>query len=142
MGLAFSLVAKQEEKVWYHSCESRGKSCNNTRLKQDGGCCIWYNESQYMRDIEVCAALSLIYTVLICRGEQEKTKEKIGVLGPDLAVPKSVQDGCVVYGERKDAVENVELATHMRQISGAVSQLSSLETAVQQGFWNLRSFKW
>ena len=33
MGLAISLVSSVNEKVWYHSCPSRGKSCNDTRLK-------------------------------------------------------------------------------------------------------------
>lgn len=32
--------------VWYHVCSSRGKGCYNTRLKEDGGCTIWYNEMQ------------------------------------------------------------------------------------------------
>ncbi|XP_071958954.1 ATP-dependent RNA helicase DDX1-like [Antedon mediterranea] len=30
MGLAISLVSSVPEKVWYHSCPSRGKNCNNT----------------------------------------------------------------------------------------------------------------
>ncbi|CAI5769587.1 ATP-dependent RNA helicase DDX1 [Podarcis lilfordi] len=46
MGLAISLVATEKEKVWYHSCPSRGKGCYNTRLKDEGGCTIWYNEMQ------------------------------------------------------------------------------------------------
>lgn len=44
MGLAISLVSQVNEKVWYHTCPSRGKECNNTKLKENGGCCIWYNE--------------------------------------------------------------------------------------------------
>lgn len=52
MGLAISLVSKVHEKVWYHSCPSRGKSCANRLLKEDGGCCIWYNEMYYLDEIE------------------------------------------------------------------------------------------
>ena len=54
MGLAISLVAAVPEKVWYHGqwCPSRGKNCNNTRLTDQKGCCIWYNEPQYLADIE------------------------------------------------------------------------------------------
>lgn len=52
MGLAISLVSKVQEKVWYHSCQSRGKNCSNTLLKEDGGCCIWYNEMYYLDEIE------------------------------------------------------------------------------------------
>ena len=53
MGLAVSIVARQAEKVWYHSCESRGRNCTNTRLKEDGGCCIWYDEDKLINDIQV-----------------------------------------------------------------------------------------
>jgi ATP-dependent RNA helicase DDX1 len=52
MGLAISLVSKVQEKVWYHSCASRGKSCSNRLLKDEGGCCIWYNEMYYLDEIE------------------------------------------------------------------------------------------
>jgi ATP-dependent RNA helicase DDX1 len=46
MGLAISLVSSVPEKVWYHGqwCSSRGKSCWNTNLTAQKGCCIWYNE--------------------------------------------------------------------------------------------------
>jgi len=52
MGLAISLVATDKEKVWYHQCPSRGKSCNNTRLVEQGGCTIWYDEPQLLKGIE------------------------------------------------------------------------------------------
>lgn len=46
MGLAISLVSSVPEKVWYHGewCSSRGRNCWNTRLTDEGGCCIWFNE--------------------------------------------------------------------------------------------------
>ena len=52
MGLAISLVSKVQEKVWYHSCPSRGKNCANRLLKEEGGCCIWYNEMYFLEEIE------------------------------------------------------------------------------------------
>lgn len=81
MGLAISLVAMEKEKVgwmtqlhssfwlclffkigcnlicrhvqvWYHVCPNRGRGCYNTRLKEDGGCTIWYNEKEVNRDGE------------------------------------------------------------------------------------------
>ena len=54
MGLAISLVSAVPEKVWYHGqwCPSRGNNCTNTRLTDQKGCCIWYNEPQYLADIE------------------------------------------------------------------------------------------
>lgn len=46
MGLAISLVSTIPEKVWYHGqfCSSRGKSCGNTNLLEQRGCCVWYSE--------------------------------------------------------------------------------------------------
>ena len=82
MGLAISLVSKVKEKVrvpppphththtththasntlnnthtltqvWYHKCPNRGRGCYNTQLLEDGGCAIWYNEQQYLADIQ------------------------------------------------------------------------------------------
>lgn len=55
MGLAISVVSRNEEKVWYHTCKRvRGKTntCHNTKLTTEGGCCIWYNEMELMREIE------------------------------------------------------------------------------------------
>ena len=48
MGLAVSLVATVQEKIWYHGewCPSRGKNCSNTRTTKEGGCCVWNNEMQ------------------------------------------------------------------------------------------------
>lgn len=36
----------QSAQVWYHVCPNRGRGCYNTRLKEDGGCTIWYNEKE------------------------------------------------------------------------------------------------
>lgn len=53
MGLAISLVStKAQEKVWYHTCANRGKGCTNTKLKQNGGCCIWYDEPLLLRSVQ------------------------------------------------------------------------------------------
>jgi ATP-dependent RNA helicase DDX1 len=50
-GLAISLVAACEEKVWFHSCKDKEK-CHNSKLAAKGGCCIWYNEPQLLTAIE------------------------------------------------------------------------------------------
>ena len=59
MGLAISIVAGggYQEKVWYHSCPSRGANCQDRRLKEQGGCCIWYNEPYVLSLIEERLAL-------------------------------------------------------------------------------------
>jgi ATP-dependent RNA helicase DDX1 len=52
MGLAISLVSTVPEKVWYHGCKSRGANCHNTDLTTEGGCAKWYNEANYLAEIE------------------------------------------------------------------------------------------
>lgn len=49
MGLAISIVGSAKEKVWFHTCPSKGKNCNNSRLQEEGGCAIWYNEPEYWK---------------------------------------------------------------------------------------------
>ena len=58
MGLAISLVATVKEKVWYHSCPSKGKSCYNSNLKEYGGCAIWYDEKQVSL-VSTCGIVSV-----------------------------------------------------------------------------------
>ena len=52
MGLAISFVSTVPEKVWYHTCPSKGKNCHNTKLVEQHGCCKWYTEMTYLADIE------------------------------------------------------------------------------------------
>ena len=52
MGLAISLVSRKKEKVWYHQCQSRGKNCHNTKLVDEGGCAMWYDEMDLLHQIE------------------------------------------------------------------------------------------
>ncbi|MBN3308894.1 DDX1 helicase, partial [Amia calva] len=85
MGLAISLVAVEKEKVWYHVCANRGRGCYNTRLKEDGGCTIWYNEKQLLADVED----HLNCTITQCE--------------PDIKVPVDDFDGKVSYGKRRAA---------------------------------------
>lgn len=75
MGLAISLAATTREKVWYHKCPSKGKSCvpspGNTKLTipfgqdgkmlppnpakllvDEGGCATWYDEPELLKKVE------------------------------------------------------------------------------------------
>ena len=38
--------------VWYHKCNSKGKNCENRKLTDEGGCCIWYDESDLIGHVE------------------------------------------------------------------------------------------
>jgi ATP-dependent RNA helicase DDX1 len=54
LGLAISLVSTVPERVWFHSsCRKRAKGkCQNRALTTEGGCTIWYDESEILRRLE------------------------------------------------------------------------------------------
>jgi len=117
MGLAISLVSAVPEKVWYHGqwCPSRGKNCNNTRLTDQKGCCIWYNEPQYLADIE------------------EHLGVTISQIDTDMKVAADEFDGKVVYGEKKKS-EGSGYVGHAGQLANTVATLAKLETQAQDLF--------
>ena len=117
MGLALSLVSAVPEKVWYHGqwCSSRGHNCYNTRLTDQRGCCTWYNEPQYLADIE------------------EHLGVTIAQVDTDMKVAADEFDGKVVYGEKKKA-EGSGYTGHAGQLANTVSTLAALETQAQDLF--------
>lgn len=123
MGLAISLVSTVKEKVWYHSCPSRGKSCKNTRLKDQGGCTIWYDEPQYLRNI------------------QEHLGETVAVVDATMDVPVDEFDGKIVYGEKRGRGA-AAYAGHADVLAPSVAELSELEHLAQTSFLHLRNKVW
>ncbi|XP_022108756.1 ATP-dependent RNA helicase DDX1-like isoform X1 [Acanthaster planci] len=115
MGLAMSFVSAVPEKVWYHSCPSRGRGCYNTDLKEHGGCCIWYNERQYLADIE----------------------EHLGVVidqaEPNMKVAVNEFDGKVVYGQKKINTGS-NYKGHVAVLAPSVKELAQLEKQAQTSF--------
>ncbi|KAL7988066.1 hypothetical protein Chor_006985 [Crotalus horridus] len=118
MGLAISLVAAEKEKVWYHSCPSRGKNCYNTRLKDEGGCTIWYNEMQLLGEIE------------------EHLNCTITQVEPDIKVPVDDFDGKVTYGKRR-AAGGGTYKGHVDLLAPTVQELAALEKEAQTSFLHL-----
>ncbi|XP_065443742.1 ATP-dependent RNA helicase DDX1 isoform X1 [Chrysemys picta bellii] len=118
MGLAISLVATEKEKVWYHVCSSRGKGCYNTRLKEDGGCTIWYNEMQLLGEIE------------------EHLNCTISQVEPDIKVPVDDFDGKVTYGQRR-ATGGGTYKGHVDILAPTVQELAALEKEAQTSFLHL-----
>ena len=114
MGLAISLVSKVPEKVWYHGewCPSRGRNCNNTNLTDKGGCCTWYNEPNYLAEIE------------------DHLNITIQQVEPDMKVPMNEFDGKVIYGERRANMGST-YQNHVEQMAPYVAELSSLESRAQ-----------
>lgn len=118
MGLAVSLVATEKEKVWYHTCNSRGKGCYNTRLKDDGGCTIWYNEMQLLSEVE------------------EHLTCTITQVEPDLKVPVDDFDGKVVYGKKRAGGGGLYKG-HVDILAPTVQELAALEKEAQTSFLQL-----
>ncbi|XP_064486490.1 ATP-dependent RNA helicase DDX1-like [Ornithodoros turicata] len=116
MGLAISLAAAVPEKVWYHSnCSSKGRNCFNTNLTERGGCCIWYNEPQYLSDIE------------------DHLNVTIQQVEPDLHIPADEFDGKVAYGQKRQQMGSM-YETHTKQMAPAVQELAQLEHKSQSLF--------
>ncbi|XP_022832178.1 ATP-dependent RNA helicase Ddx1 [Spodoptera litura] len=116
MGLAISLVSTVPEKVWYHGewCSSRGRNCWNTNLTDDHprGCCMWYNEPQYLADIEDHLTIT------------------IQQIATDMKVPANEFDGKVVYGQKKRQT-GTGYQDHVSQMAPVVKSLQELESQAQ-----------
>ncbi|XP_014244665.1 ATP-dependent RNA helicase Ddx1 [Cimex lectularius] len=114
MGLAISFVSTVPEKVWYHGewCHSRGRNCYNTNLTDKGGCCIWYNELQYLADIE------------------DHLKITIDQVNPEMEIPKNEFDGKVTYGQKR-VNKGSDYKDHVSQMAPSVAELSGLESKAQ-----------
>ncbi|KAF5296130.1 hypothetical protein FQR65_LT10300 [Abscondita terminalis] len=114
MGLAISLVSTVPEKVWYHGewCKSRGRNCWNTALTNVKGCCVWYNEPQYLADIEDHLNITI---------QQIET---------DMKVPSDEFDGKVVYGQKRKQTGS-GYQSHTAQMVPIVKDLSGLESRAQ-----------
>lgn len=114
MGLAISLVSTVPEKVWFHGqwCPSSGRNCSNTRLTSERGCCIWYNEPQFLADIE------------------DHLNVTIQQVEPDMKVPLNEFDGKVVYGEKRKH-EGSSYQNHVSQMAPTVQDLAKMESQAQ-----------
>lgn len=122
MGLAMSLVATVPEKVWYHGCPSRGKSCNNSRLTTEGGCAIWYNEMQYLGAIE------------------EHLGVTISQVEADMKVVQNEFDGKVVYGQKQQQTGS-KYKGHVEFLAPTVAELAAMEQEAQSSFLRLQHRK-
>merc|ERR1712086_640247 len=111
-----------EEKVWYCSCGSRKLPCKDRRLKNEGGCCIWYNESQLLKEVEE----HLGETIIVCPDSME--------------VPTNEFDGKVVYGEKKS--QKSAYAGHVDVLQPALADLQRLEDTAQESYLRFGHRSW
>eukprot|EP01147_Barroeca_monosierra_P003768 gene3769-6291_t len=127
MGLAISLVSTVPEKVWYHTCPSRGKGCRNTLLKSQGGCTIWYNEPELLRDIQKHLGEEIQKTDMTFHIEQSVYDGKVRSPG---GVP-------VIYGQKRDR-KGCEFKGHAELLAPSVAELAELEHQAQVSFLQLQ----
>ena len=122
LGLAISILAPQhvEERVWYHICSNRGKLCNDTRLKSDGGCTIWYNENDFFNAI------------------QRRLDLAIPELSANMDLPESLASFGVKYGE-KMTIEEPVFNSHIELLEPTVRELAVMEMEAQNLFLRFRT---
>ena len=125
MGLAISIVATDDiqEKVWYHTCGNRGKGCFNRKLKQDGGCTIWYNESSILQAVKTRLHM-----------------DDIPMLKSTFDLPPELAAHGVVYGEEaSSATTTTGNSEHLKSIVATVKELAAMEFDAQNIFLTFQS---
>lgn len=118
MGVAISIISEDnEEKVWYHSnCRNKGVNCFNTKLTEQGGCCIWYNEKSLKDQIEI------------------RINQTIPVMADDFKLPSGVVVGGPMIIKDQYA-ESIKI--HLAAIESNAQELQKLEILSQNSYWNL-----
>lgn len=125
MGLAISIVAAKNERVWY--CTKKGykpwfePKSEDVKLTKEGGHTIWYDEPKLLKDIE------------------KRLGATVTPLGPNYALPEAfgVQSKDA-YGKSRDEKPNEETNEHLLAYAPHVRSLAALETKVQSSFWQLK----
>ncbi|EGG23712.1 putative RNA helicase [Cavenderia fasciculata] len=117
LGVAVSIVGKFEEKVWYHGCRDRGKGCHNTKLVEQKGCAIWYNEPDLFQAIS----------------------EKVSPV--QLNDQFQLDDMEIIRNVGKFSNESSnkinEYQAHTEELKNKVIELANLEETIQRDYLNL-----
>jgi len=118
MGLAISLVASHgiKEKVWYHTCSSKGRggACTRRHLKDEGGCTTWYDEPALLSDIE------------------QRLGQPITEMPSSFQLPEGFSKG-VRYGEAS-TMQSEGPCLHVEMIQPAIQDLARLEYTAQNNW--------
>ena len=120
-----------QEKVWFHTCSNRGKGCLNRKLKSDGGCTIWYNESVLLDNVKE-------------RLHMEPSERIPELSVDDFSLPAALAELGIVYGEdtlKSDESNSfggtsstLQMRARLNKLSGTVKDLSSMEHEAQNIF--------
>ena len=121
MGLAISIVATQNEKVWYYDKRKWEGKTLSTKLASAGGCCIWYDEPALLKGVEKRL------------GAQIESLDAFVARQPKGGGGGAPQFGAT-YGQAKDGGLNEQTSAHLEQLAPAVSELAALEVRAQKAF--------
>eukprot|EP00923_Selenidium_pygospionis_P039667 GHVN01068889.1.p1 GENE.GHVN01068889.1~~GHVN01068889.1.p1 ORF type:complete len:780 (+),score=115.74 GHVN01068889.1:303-2342(+) len=162
MGLAISIVATAKEQVWYHKCANRGKGCTNTRLVEQGGCTIWYDEPEYLKAIEekigqkipemdptslaVEGILDPVGDASLMQVDSEKPSRRAlameGASSAKAGVAGTMGD-MVLYGKAKNDEGTRSVIKQIQQMEPILDELKQLEVQAQRSFlrgmWGMES---
>lgn len=116
MGLAVSLVSPHQEKVWYYDKRKWEGKTLSTKLADQGGCCIWYDEPLLLQEVEKRLGAPL------------QTLEQFVASGGD------VKQQLAKYGQAKDGGLNEASNERLQTLAPAIRELALLEKRAQHSF--------
>lgn len=157
MGLAISLVSPVQEKVWFYDKRRWKNKKLSTKLADDGGCCIWYDEPGLLAAVEARLHLTdkPARPVPATGGKATHAHGRGVPCLSSLALPQvtaTLRDdgaqpwwcialprgmGSTTYGEAAGTTGGP--SARVRAIASDVSLLSGLEQSAQLSYWQLAS---
>lgn len=172
VGLAISVVAAADarEQVWWHTCQRRdkGRGCTDTRATSEGGCTVWLDEHQMLKQVET--RLGGISVPVIARDNLAQGAQHVVQAASKGRKPgqKATNRHCHVYaGNCVGAVLSfrarpltalcllcffslppvddvtAQSREHVTVLRPTVAELSRLEVTAQYTFWEVQqSNKW
>lgn len=129
-GLAISICAAAEEKVWWHTCDrqDRGVGCRNNELTTKKGCTIWYSEATLKKQIEERLSKGREEVMTIPYLDRSNLTK-----GRELVQTMAKQAG----GTDKSAKLLAQSSEHVDILKPSVNQLATLEIQAQQNYLRL-----
>lgn len=146
MGLAISLVSMCKEKVWFYDKRKWEGKTLSTKLAHEGGCCIWYDEQDLLRQVEkrldVPQTFQETSTLVDHKIPRINIRRAVGKVAQtlhwDFSFPRGMGENTdgIVYGEQKGA--GSKKSKHVAALAPAVNRLSELAIQAQHSFFHLQ----
>jgi ATP-dependent RNA helicase DDX1 len=146
VGLAISLVATAQERVWFHKCANRGKGCSDAKA-----CAIWYDEPKLVAAVRKRLGMTDadIPRMRVQRaGAGAGAGAGGGAAAYSFELPPEIAELGAVYGEEKGAGgaaaagAAATTALHVAAIRTAVESLAAMEVEAQASYLSLKVRAW